>query len=91
MKFPSSLPVPFSNSKLAAAGGTVPKKSRLLLQTSSYEKGLDFNKLAYLKTGKFDWQGRKIMRLLRYKALQKGIATTTVKTTPAAIQLFAGK
>ena len=55
------------------------EKQIKLIVMPTYEKGLDFNKLAYLKTGKYDWQGRNIMRLLRYKALQKGIATTTVR------------
>lgn len=55
------------------------EKQIKLIVMPTYQKELDFSKLSYLKSGKFDWQGRKIMRLLKYKALQQGIALTTVK------------
>lgn len=49
-----------------------------LIVVASYKYGLDFNQLRYLKTDVFQWQGRKIIRQLKYKAFQNGIIVSSV-------------
>lgn len=45
----------------------------------NYENTINFQTKGYLKTNGFHWQGRAIIRNLKYKAFQKGIVVTTIR------------
>ncbi len=45
----------------------------------NYEKEIEFKKMRFLKTGEYDWIGRKIIRFLKYKSFQAGIVVSTIR------------
>ncbi len=45
----------------------------------NYESTIDFHTRRYLSADKFHWQGRSIIRNLKYKAFQKGIVVTAIR------------
>lgn len=50
-----------------------------LIVVPNYENTLDFREKRYLKTDEYEWQGRKIIRYLKYKAFQKGIVVSSIR------------
>ncbi len=56
------------------------KRNRIgVIVVPNYENSISFQKKAYLKTNSFRWQGRGIIRNLKYKAFQEGILVTSIR------------
>lgn len=55
------------------------KKQKVkLIVVPNYEQSISFFSHAYLSTNSFRWQGRAIIRNLKYKAWKEGILVTTI-------------
>lgn len=54
------------------------EKEIKIMVVPNYESTISFQKKRYLDTNEFEWQGRKIIRLLKYKAFQNGIIVSTI-------------
>ncbi len=50
-----------------------------VLVVPNYEYTISFTKYAYLSTNSFRWQGRVILRNLKYKAFREGIVVTAIR------------
>lgn len=56
------------------------KKQQIsVIVVPNYKKTIPFWKYSYLKTTVYRWQGRGILRALKYKAYREGIQVTTIR------------
>lgn len=56
------------------------RKSQIkVIVVPNYENTIPFEKYQYLNTNRFHWQGRAIIRNLKYKAFKNGILVTTIR------------
>jgi len=55
------------------------KKEIKVIVVPNYENTIPFGERQFLNTNQFHWQGRAIIRNLKYKAFKEGILVTTIR------------